>query len=355
MSRFMRGAYRSMEAYTPGEQPRVPGLIKLNTNESPFPPSPGVISAVASADEAEKLRLYSDPSLSSLIDAIAARQGVNPENVTAGNGSDEIIAFAFMAFGEDGAAFPDITYGFYPVWARLFGMEDEIIPLNEDFSIDVPGFIGRRRMVVIANPNAPTGIALPLESIERIVAENPDHVVIIDEAYVEFGAESAAGLTQKYDNLLVVRTFSKSHSLAGARIGYAIAGRELIDDLNKMRYSFHPYNINRLSLLAGAAAMREDDYYAACREKIVSGREYTRTALEGMGFEVLPSSANFLFIRHPALPGRLYNDKLRERNILVRRFDKPRISEFNRVTIGDREQMDKLLAATKDILLAGAR
>ena len=351
MSRFLRPAYQSMKAYVPGEQPRIANLIKLNTNESPFPPAPEVIEAV-NRSEVERLRLYSDPSLRGLREAIAVRHNLDVVQVTAGNGSDEILAFAFLAFGADGAVFPDITYGFYPVWARLFGMETTVVPLADDFTIDVSDYLADNRMPVIANPNAPTGIALPLEAIERIVRANPNHVVIVDEAYVEFGAQSAVELIAQYGNLLVARTFSKSHALAGARIGYAMGHPALIEDIERVRNSFHPYNVNRLSLLAGAAAMRADTYYVDCREKIINTRAYTAAALAELGFESLPSQANFLFARHPKINGGAYYRALRERGILVRHFDLPRIKDYNRITIGTMDDMRALISATREILEA---
>ncbi|NLG23968.1 MAG: histidinol-phosphate transaminase [Clostridiales bacterium] len=352
MSRFLRAAYQTIDAYAPGEQPREGVLIKLNTNESPFPPSPGVLAALDPA-AAERLNRYSDPTLSDLKAAIADREGLTAEQVTAGNGSDEVLALAFLAFGGRGVAFADITYGFYRVWAAFFGLRSQIVPLREDFSIGVDDYDGAAGMVVLANPNAPTGRAIGPDAVVRLAAADRGRLVVVDEAYVEFGCDSAARLIDACDNLLVVRTFSKSHSLAGARLGYALGCRALIQDLEKMRYSFNPYNVNRLSMLAGVAAMRDEDYYARCRASIARERGRLADALASMGFEVLPSRANFLFARHAALPGAAYADQLRQRGILIRRFDGPRIADFSRVTVGAPGEVDAVIAATSDILKAG--
>lgn len=337
-----------MKAYVPGEQPKVRNLIKLNTNESPFPPAPGVAEAVKRA--AESLQLYNDLSAAELTGLLAENCGVKPEQVFCGNGSDEVLAFAFQAFGGDGLVFPDITYGCYPVWCGLYGLDQKIIPLREDFSIDPKDYENAGGAVVIANPNAPTGMALGLDAIAKIAGSNPDHAVIVDEAYVDFGAESAVGLLGDYDNLLVVRTFSKSRQLAGARLGFAIGGEDMIRDMNLIRYSFHPYNVNTLTQAAGCAAMRDEIYFEKCRQSVMEIRAWTKAQLESLGFHVLDSRANFLFAKAPGMSGAAYQKALRERNILIRYFDLPRVRDYTRITVGSMEQMEALIQATKELL-----
>ncbi len=349
MSRFLNERLQGLEAYVPGEQPRVMNLIKLNTNESPFPPAPGVKEAAEKA--AGTLQLYNDLTAAGLIRLLADTWGLEPDEITVSNGSDEILAFAFQAFGGHGLVFPDITYGFYPVWAALYGLDAEIVPLDEDFGVDIRDYCGRNdRCIVLANPNAPTGRALPLSDLESIVAGNPDQVVIVDEAYVDFGAESAAALVPKYENLLVVQTFSKSRQLAGGRLGFAMGSSALIGDLNRVRYSFHPYNVNSMTQAAGEAALRQPEYFEACRKTIMENREWTEKQLAALGFRVLPSKANFLFASAPGIGGKAYQEKLRERNILIRYFDWPRVRDFVRITIGSMAQMEALIQATKEIL-----
>lgn len=354
MSRFLSPEALRCEPYTPGEQPRDQQYIKLNTNESPFPPSPKVLEALSRA-EAEKLYLYSDPTCAALNAAIAKRYGLSPENVISGNGSDEILAFAFRAFCGEGrpAAFADITYGFYEAQAALFGLEAKRVPLGEDFSLNVEDYLDFPGAVVIANPNAPTGMTVSVSDVRRLLEKDPDRVVIMDEAYVDFGAESCAPLVREYGNLLVTQTMSKSRSLAGGRIGFALGSPELIADLNRVKYSFNPYNVNRLSLLAGAAAMEDEDYFQSCCRAVRETRTWTAEALEKRGFTVLPSSANFLFAgRGPISGGDLYR-RLKENGVLVRWFDKDRIRDFCRITIGSREQMETLVQQI-DRLLAEA-
>ncbi len=351
MSVFMSPRFDSLEEYVPGEQPQDKKYIKLNTNESPYPPSPAVISAVNTA-EVEKLNLYPDPDCRALTAAIAKRSGVRPENIFVSNGSDDILNFCFMAFcdGKTPAAFPDITYGFYEVYARLYGLDYEKIPLRADFTLNVDDYCGLGRTIVIANPNAQTGIAVSAPEIERIIKSNPGNVVVIDEAYVEFGAESCAPLTAKYKNLLVCRTFSKSHSLAGARLGYAIADAGLIADLNKIKYSTNPYNINRLSQLAGAAAMADDAYYSARCRAIADTREYFKRELRARGFEVTDSAANFVLARTDRISGERLYTELKAAGVLIRHFSDERIADYNRITIGTKEQMDALLSAADAVL-----
>ena len=344
MSEFLSDRFRSLDVYTPGEQPSDAAYVKLNTNESPYPPPAGVIEALC-ADELGKLRLYPDPDGTRLIRALADFYGVQSKNVIIGNGSDELLAFAFLAFCDSGrgVVFPDVTYGFYPVYAELYGIPYVTVPLRDDFTIDLAAYFGLRKNIVIANPNAPTGIALPLSDIEAIVKANPGHVVLIDEAYVDFGGESAIPLTREYDNLLVVQTYSKSRSMAGARLAYAIGSAPLIADLSKMKYSFNPYNVNRLTQLAGEAALREDAYYKdKCRE-IIETRGYTESALKKLGFATTDSSANFIFAKHSDAGGHELYAGLKARGILVRHFNKPRISDYLRITVGTKDQMDTLL------------
>ena len=354
MSRFLSPEALRLDPYTPGEQPRDQQYIKLNTNESPFPPSPRVLEALSRA-EAEKLYLYSDPTCAVLNAAVAKRYGLAPESVVSGNGSDEILAFAFRAFCGEGrpAAFADVTYGFYEAQAALFGLEAKRVPLREDFSLSVEDYMEFPGTVVIANPNAPTGMTVPVPDIRRLLEKDPDRVVIVDEAYVDFGAESCVPLVREYGNLLVTQTMSKSRSLAGGRIGFALGDPALIADLNRVKYSFNPYNVNRLSLLAGAAAMEDEAYFQSCCRTVRENRAWTAGELEKRGFTVLPSSANFIFAgRGPVSGGELYR-KLKENGILVRWFDKDRIRDFVRITIGSREQMEALVKMM-DRLLAEA-
>lgn len=351
MSRFFSNRYKNLVPYTPGEQPKnVSRLIKLNTNESPFPPSEKAREYASQV--AENLQLYPDPECKGLNMKMAEVLGVRETQVLATNGSDEILNFAFMAFCDDEhpAAFPDITYGFYPVYAELNKVPYEEIPLTEDFRINVDDYIGINKTIFIANPNAPTGIALTREEIEKILQSNPDNVVIVDEAYVDFGAESCVGLIDKYPNLLVTQTFSKSRSMAGARLGFGIACEELIRDLNTIKYSTNPYNINRMTMAAGIGSLEDQSYTAENCKTIADNREYTKTELEKMGFEVLDSSANFVFAKSEKISGEELYLKLKERGIIVRHFTKTRISEFNRITIGTKTQMDAFLAATAEIL-----
>ena len=350
MSRFFSKKYSALKAYVPGEQPKDKKYIKLNTNESPYPPSDSVLKAVSA--EAMELMLYSDPEASALTKKCAEIYGVTPDMVLMTNGSDEILNFAFMAFSdaEHPIVFPEITYGFYPVFAELNGIPYERIPLREGFNIDPENYIGIGKNIVIANPNAPTGIALPLSDIERIVASNPDNVVIIDEAYIDFGGESAIPLVKKYSNLIVTMTFSKSRSMAGARLGFGIASPELIRDINTIKYSTNPYNVNRMTQAAGLAALCDNSYYMDNCKRIMETREYTAKSLISLGFEVLPSSTNFLFARSDRISGEELYIELKSRGVLVRHFTDPRISDYNRITVGSREDMEKLVCLLNDIL-----
>ena len=351
MSKYLNQRYQSLEVYTPGEQPQDMVYTKLNTNESPYPAAPEVVASITARD-LQDLRLYSDPECKPLIRKLAEVYGVQPENVFVSNGSDDILNFSFMAFsGDPGkAAFPDVTYGFYQVYADLYGIEATIIPLLDDFSIDYRQYCGLDRMIVLANPNAQVGRALPRWQMEEIISSNPNHVVVVDEAYVDFGAESCVPLVDRYENLLVVQTFSKSRSMAGARLGFAIGSKELIADLNRLKYSTNPYNINRLTMTAGVAALEAQDYYRENCKKIMDTRAYTTSALEQLGFCVVPSQANFVFAAHPTYEGeKLYRD-LKARGILVRHFSSARISNYNRITIGSQEQMELLIQTVSDLL-----
>ena len=344
--------------YTAGEQPKDPEIIKLNTNENPYPPAPGVVQVLEEmkADPA-KMRLYPDMDSTLLVEALAAREGVKPSQVFVGVGSDDVISMAFMTFfrGEEKILFPDITYSFYSVWADVHRISFETVPLTEDFRIRpedyLPACTGRPNGgVIFPNPNAPTGIALPLSDVERIIAGNPDSVVIVDEAYIDFGGESAMCLLPKYENLLVVRTFSKSRSLAGMRIGYAVGNEKLISYLQDVKFSFNSYTMNLAAQRVGLASVQDEDYFRACTGRISATRDRFAAALTERGFEVLPSSANFVFARHPQFTGDDLLAALRARKVLVRHFKAPRIRDFLRITIGTDEQMDAVLRVLDEII-----
>ncbi len=350
MSRFFTSKYDQLTPYTPGEQPKDQQYVKLNTNESPYPPSP---KAIAKASEAAAtLQLYSDPECKSLTAKAAKTFGVAPDEMLFTNGSDEILNFAFMAFCDKThpAIFPDITYGFYPVFAKLNGIPFTEIPLAEDFTINVADYLGQQKTIFIANPNAPTGIALPLSEIEAIVKSSPDSVVVIDEAYVDFGAESAVSLIHTYDNLLVTQTFSKSRSMAGARLGVGFACKALIRDLNTIKYSTNPYNVNRMTMAAGLGALEDEDYFKENCQKIIDTRAWTTNELRALGFTVIDSAANFVFAKHPAVDGKDLYLQLKENGILVRHFDKDKLCDYNRITIGSAEQMHTLINTLTTLL-----
>lgn len=350
MSRFLDRRYADLEPYTPGEQPRERKYIKLNTNESPYPPSPKVAEAI-NRPAVDDLRLYSDPAAKDLVRAIAEHYNLDGTQVATGNGSDEILAFAFQAFcGEKGMVFPEISYGFYPVFADLFGVKARPVPLNDDFTIDIGPYLTPGENVLIANPNAPTGLALSLAQIETILQAHPDDVVIIDEAYVDFGGTSAVSLLPKYENLLIVQTYSKSRALAGGRIGFALGNEPLILDLVAIKYSFNPYNLGRLPQLAGAAAMRDDAYFRQCCGRIIATRERTAKALKELGCTMTDSLANFLFMKLPGVAGAKAQAQLREKGILIRRFDRDPIRDYIRVTIGSEEEMEQFVRAVGEII-----
>ena len=354
MSRYLSARFADLEAYVPGEQPQDMQYVKLNTNESPFPPSPEVFAAI-SPEQIGRLNLYPDPEGRVLRGKLAALYGVGPENVFLANGSDELLSFVFMAFcdRERPVAFPAVSYGFYPVYASLYQLPCTAVPLREGFRLEPADYCGIRKNIVIANPNAPTGRTISVAEIEEIVRTNPDHAVLIDEAYIDFGGESCVGLVSKYENLLVGQTFSKFRSLAGGRLGYAIGSRALIEDLDKIRYSTNSYNINRLTMAAAAAVIDSNDYYVQNSRIIQENRAYTVAGLEKLGFETLPSKANFIFTRCPQVEGgRLYRS-LKAKGVLVRHWDKPEISDYCRVTIGNREQMDIFLEKVREILKEG--
>ncbi len=350
MSKFFSEKYAALVPYVPGEQPKDMQYIKLNTNESPFAPPRSVVEAAKA--EAGKLQLYSDPECTALVQKAAEIWGVKKSQLLFTNGSDEILNFAFMAFCDKThpIVFPDVSYGFYSVFAKLNGIPYEKIPLKADFSVDPKDYIGIGKNIVIANPNAPTGLALTRVQVEEIVRSNPDNVVIIDEAYVDFGAESCLPLIEKYDNLLVTQTFSKSRSLAGARLGVGFACDGLIADLNTVKYSTNPYNVNRMTMMAGYAALCEEEWFKTNCAEICKTRAYTTQGLRKMGFEVLDSKTNFLFARSAKVGGGELYEKLKAHGVLVRHFNNERIAEFNRITIGTKEQMDVFLAKTKEII-----
>ncbi len=350
MSKFLSDKYSSLVPYTPGEQPQERKYIKLNTNESPFPPSP--MAQRFAREEAGDLQLYSDPECRVLVKQAAESFDIGTDQIIFSNGSDDLLNFCFMAFcdSKHPAVFPDITYGFYTVFADLNNVSYEEKPLRDDFTINVEDYIGAGKTVFLANPNAVTGIALPLCDIERIAASNPDNVVIIDEAYVDFGGESAIQLTKKYDNLVVIQTFSKSRSLAGARLGFAIACPALIQDLNTIRYSTNPYNINRMTMLAGVGALIDNDYFLENCAKIKETRTWTTETLRSMGFYVSDSGSNFILIKHESAGGKEIYLSLKEKGVLVRHFSTEKLDDYNRVTIGSRQQMEDFIAILKEVL-----
>ena len=350
MSRFLSARFADLEAYVPGEQPQDRRYVKLNTNESPFPPAPAVLEAV-NAGETALLNRYPDPEGRRLKEKLAGMYGVGPEHIFLANGSDELLSFAFLAFcdQERPVAFPSISYGFYPVYANLYQVPCQEIPLREGFLLDFRDYCGLGKNIVIANPNAPTGRAIPVDQIEEIVRTNPDNIVIIDEAYIDFGGESALTLLPKYENLLVTRTFSKSRSLAGARLGFGMGSEALIGDLKTMKDSTNPYNVNRMTAAAGVAAMEENDYYMDKVRTIRAIRDDTAAKLRDMGCLVTDSHTNFLFVEVPGLPGAKLYELLREQGILVRQWNRPRIENRCRVTVGTQEEMDAFVKALEEI------
>ena len=350
MSRFFSPKHKNLVPYTPGEQPRELQYVKLNTNESPFAPSEKAQKKAAEA--ASRLQLYSDPTCRALNEEMAESFGVEADEVLMTNGSDEILNFAFMAFCDEKtpAAFADITYGFYPVFAELSGIPYTKIPLREDFSLAKEDYYGLGKTIFIANPNAPTGLALSRADVEDIVKNNPDTVVVIDEAYVDFGAESCVPLIHKYDNLLVTQTFSKSRSMAGARLGMGFGCRELIADLNTIKYSTNPYNVNSMTMAAGIGVLSDEEYTRKNCHTIMENREWASSELAKLGFSMTDSKTNFIFAKHESVDGGEIYRKLKSRGVLVRHFEAPRISDYNRITVGTREQMQILIDTLRDIL-----
>lgn len=350
MSRFFSKKYAGLVPYTPGEQPKDTAYVKLNTNESPYSLSANAIKYAKVA--LSKTNLYPDPNCSDLHREIADMLGVSYGEVLATNGSDEILNFAFMAFcdKEHPAVFPNITYGFYKVFAQINGIPYEEIPLKSNFEIDVNDYIGINKNIFIANPNAPTGISLPVSEIEKIVKSNPDNVVVIDEAYVDFGGESSIPLIKKYNNLLVTQTFSKSRSMAGARLGFGVGCKELICDLYQIKYSTNPYNVNSITASLGIGVLKDAERIKKNCLTVIKNREYTIAELKKLGFFVTNSSANFVFARHEKISGIKLYEELKKRGILVRHFPKKEICEFNRITIGSKKEMRILIQNLKEIL-----
>lgn len=350
MSRFFSNKFAELTPYTPGEQPKDTQYVKLNTNESPFPPSPNARKMASEA--AENLQLYSDPECRDLVQRAAEIFGVEQDEILFTNGSDEILNFAFMAYCDEShpVVFPDISYGFYKVFAALNGIPYKQIPLTEDFTICIEDYCEINNTIVIANPNAPTGITLTPKQIEQIVKTNPNSVIIIDEAYVDFGGESVIPLTRKYDNLLVTGTFSKSRSLAGGRLGFGIGCKALIADLNTIKYSTNPYNVNRMTMAAGVGTLLDEAYVQENCRKIIEVREWTAAQLKSAGFTMTDSKANFLFAAHPKADGKEIYLRLKKKGVLIRHFDAPRLRQYNRITVGSREQMEIFIEKLKEVL-----
>ena len=351
MSRFWSKIVQDLEPYVPGEQPRIEGLIKLNTNENPYPPSPKALEAIRRATD-ETLRLYPDPVSAELRETIAATFDLGSENIFVGNGSDEVLAHTFMGLlKQDGPLlFPDITYSFYPVYCGLYGIEAKKIPLGDDMSVEIEAYSGPAGAIILPNPNAPTGIALPLSDIRKLAEADRDRLLVVDEAYIDFGGETAAVLVPEFDNILVIRTFSKSYSLAGSRVGFAIGQRPLIDALERVKDSFNSYPLDRLAQAAATAAWKDRDWFEATRSRIIMSRNQLTTDLTELGFEVLPSAANFVFARHPKHDGAKLAASLRSEAILVRHFNKPRISDYLRITVGAEDECKRLIKVLRKIL-----
>ena len=351
MSRFWSSLTHELKPYVPGEQPRMADLVKLNTNENPLGPSPRALEAIRDA-AADTLRLYPDPQATALRAALAAYHGVRPEQVFVGNGSDEVLAHAFVALLKHDAPllFPDITYSFYPVYCRLFGIAYESVPLDQAMQIRTADYRRTAGAIIIPNPNAPTGIALSRAEIETLLKEHPDVPVVVDEAYVDFGAETAIPLVASHPNLLVVQTMSKSRALAGLRVGYAIGDADLIDALTRVKDSFNSYPLGRPAQVGAIASIEDEDYFQQSRRRVIEGRERLICGLKGAGFEVLPSLANFVFARHPAHEGAKLAAALREQAVIVRHFSAPRISDYLRITVGTDQQIDRLLSALTGIV-----
>ena len=353
--RFWSPEVRQLEPYVPGEQPKIQNLLKLNTNENPYPPAPAVVEAVQAViqNQAEALRLYPDPDASLLKEAIAAQQQVGVDHIFVGNGSDEVLAHIFKAFfiQPEPILYPDITYSFYPVYSQFFGIESREIPLNADFEIEPEQYRQPNGGIIITNPNAPTSIALERSAIEAILQANPDTVVVVDEAYIDFGAESAVTLVQQYENLVVCQTTSKSRSLAGLRVGFAVAQPHLIAALEAVKNSFNSYPIDRLAIAAAVASFNDQAYFQTMCQKVISSREQLIADLAALGFKILPSKANFIFATHPQYDAATLASQLRDFGIIVRYFNKPRIDQFLRITVGTDEQNQRLVTTLKEHIL----
>lgn len=357
MSHYWSPLVHSLTPYVPGEQPKLSDLVKLNTNENPYPPSPRAVAAMQReiGNDGASLRLYPDPNADTLKQAVAgyfAEFALTPAHVFVGNGSDEVLAHVFMALLKHDMPIllPDITYSFYPVYCGLYGIDSVAIPLDERFAIRVDDYARENGGIVIANPNAPTGHLLPLGDIERLVAANPQSVVVIDEAYVDFGGDTAIGLVRRFPNLLVVRTLSKSHALAGLRVGYAVGDPALIEALDRIKNSFNSYPLDRLAIVGATAALADRDYLEKTRQAVMRSRAEVVGRLERLGFDVLPSAANFIFVRHPQRDAAELAAQLRQRSVIVRHFRQPRIDQHLRITIGTDAQCDRLVAALQEIL-----
>lgn len=351
MSRFWSPIVATLHPYVAGEQPAIANLTKLNTNENPWGPSPKALEAIRTGTD-DSLRLYPDPSAKKLKETLARYHGVSPDEIFVGNGSDEVLAFIFAGLLKHDAPllYPDITYSFYPTYSRFFDIETKTIPLDDSFSIRPDDYDIDCGGIILPNPNAPTGIGLPLSDIKHLVATHPDQVVAIDEAYVDFGGETAIPLVRDHDNLIVVRTFSKSRSLAGMRVGYAIAQSALIEALERLKDSFNSYPLDRLAQVAAIASIEDDDWFTTHRDRLVANREWLSQQLEALGFSILPSQANFIFARKADWEGKALAAQLRERAILVRHFNQPRIADFLRISIGTEEQCQRLVSALREIL-----
>ena len=351
MSRYWSDLTHGLTPYVPGEQPRMTELVKLNTNESPIGPSPRVLDAIRS-EAGDTLRLYPDPQAHALRTALAKYHDVRPEQVFVGNGSDEVLAHAFVALLKHDAPllFPDITYSFYPVYCRLFGIAHEAVPLDGQMQVRIADYRRPAGALIIPNPNAPTGIALSRAELATLLEQHPDVPVVIDEAYVDFGAETAIPLVATHPNLLVVQTMSKSRALAGLRVGYAIGDADLIEALNRVKDSFNSYPLGRPAQAGAIASLEDEAYFQAARTCVIEGRERLNRGLVRLGFDVLPSSANFVFARHPAHAGSALAAGLRQRAVIVRHFSAPRIADYLRITVGTEGQIDRLLSALSEIL-----
>ena len=351
MSRFWSDIVGQLTPYVPGEQPRLNRLVKLNTNEHPYPPSPAVLQAIA-AVSGDELRRYPDPESSDLKRAFAQRHGLQPDQVFLGNGSDEVLAHVFQALlrHEAPLLFPDVTYSFYPVWSELYGVDWRAVPLAADYSVEPGDYSAGKGAIIVPNPNAPTGMLLPLEGLRLLLQRNPDAVVVIDEAYIDFGGQSAVRLIPEFDNLLVVQTLSKSRSLAGLRVGVAMGSAPLIEGLERVKNSFNSYPLDILAQRAALAALDDETYFLEANQRVIASRERLVAALQGMGFSVLPSAANFVMASHQRKEASELFAALRERGIIVRYFRQPRIDNYLRITVGTDAQCDELLSALAELL-----